>query len=488
MALTISNPLVPMMHINIDNSEATQTSSIQALKTLMVGQQLATATTAQKTMQRITNGGHAGKLFGVGSHMHNMALVWFQNNKQTELYGMAFDDGGADVAATGTITVVGTATEDEDIILYVAGKRLTVPVLTADTATDMAGAMVTAITAETSLPVTATNVAGVVTVTARHKGVVGNQVSLLHGHFENEDELPAGVTSVTVVAMGSGTGTQDIDEVFTAIGDERFHLFLHSLNDATNIGKLDVQLTARNDQAVKSDGYAITCITDTVTNVAVATNAHNSEFNVIVADIKSASDSYQIAAAVCAQIALEGSLDPARPFQTLTMHGTIAANKTGRTTADEQQVLLAAGAATFTVDRKGDNAIQRIVTTYKTDEYGDADASYLDLNTLLSLSTYRGSFDALFAKKYPRHKLADDGTRSASNPSQSVITPSVAKAEAIAHFITMEELGIVEGLTAFMESIIVTRNADDRNRLDFVLRPDVINQFRIAGVEIKFIL
>ena len=74
------------------------------------------------------------------------------------------------------------------------------------------------------------------------------------------------------------------------------------------------------------------------------------------------------------------------------------------------------------------------------------------------------------------------------SPGQQILTPKNAKAEAVAIFLTWQELGLVENADAFKESLIVERNIADRDRLDFNIQPDLINQFRVAGVKISFIL
>ncbi|MDC6679483.1 hypothetical protein OEZ78_28885, partial [Leclercia adecarboxylata] len=41
---------------------------------------------------------------------------------------------------------------------------------------------------------------------------------------------------------------------------------------------------------------------------------------------------------------------------------------------------------------------------------------------------------------------------------------------------------------AFKAALLVERNVGDVNRLDFLLRPNLINQFRIGATSIQFIL
>ena len=47
---------------------------------------------------------------------------------------------------------------------------------------------------------------------------------------------------------------------------------------------------------------------------------------------------------------------------------------------------------------------------------------------------------------------------------------------------------LVEGIDQFKNDLVVERNAQDVNRLDFLLGPDLINQLRVIGAQIQFLL
>jgi phage tail sheath gpL-like len=130
--------------------------------------------------------------------------------------------------------------------------------------------------------------------------------------------------------------------------------------------------------------------------------------------------------------------------------------------------------------------VERFITTYKTNAAGADDPSYLDVETLFTLQYIRWDWRNHVLRKFPRHKLADDGTRFGAG--QTVVTPKIMKAEAIAKFADWELAGLVEGREQFKRDLIVERNVSDRNRLDMLLPTDLVNQFRVAGVKIGFIL
>ncbi|MDR1521128.1 MAG: hypothetical protein LBU23_13450 [Planctomycetota bacterium] len=64
----------------------------------------------------------------------------------------------------------------------------------------------------------------------------------------------------------------------------------------------------------------------------------------------------------------------------------------------------------------------------------------------------------------------------------------IAKAECIVKARDWEERGLVENVEQFKDELIVERNASDPNRLDFLVPPDLMNQFIVGAVKIQFYL
>ena len=154
----------------------------------------------------------------------------------------------------------------------------------------------------------------------------------------------------------------------------------------------------------------------------------------------------------------------------------VAARGDARTSADRD--------FTVKVDAGGQMLIERPITTYRTNAFGLPDASYLDVNTLLTLSYLRWSMRARIASKYGRHKLANDGTLYGAG--QAVVTPKVIKAELISLFREWEEAGLVEGIEQFIADLIVERDPTDANRLNALIPPDLVNQLRVFAGQVQF--
>ncbi|PWV98588.1 phage tail sheath C-terminal domain-containing protein, partial [Mangrovibacter plantisponsor] len=91
---------------------------------------------------------------------------------------------------------------------------------------------------------------------------------------------------------------------------------------------------------------------------------------------------------------------------------------------------------------------------------------------------------SIITSKYPRHKLADDGTRFGAG--QAIVTPAVIKGELCTVYRTMERNGIVENYDLFKAHLIVERNTDNPNRVDVLFPPDYVNQLRTFAVLNQF--
>ena len=155
-------------------------------------------------------------------------------------------------------------------------------------------------------------------------------------------------------------------------------------------------------------------------------------------------------------------------MQTLALPGVIPPALPDRWTMEERNVLLHDGIATFMVQSGDVVAIERQVTMYQTNVWNMPDPSYLDVNTPATLGYIRYATRARILPKFPRHKLASDGTR--FGPGQAIVTPSVIRGELLALYRELEEAGIVENFDQYKADLIVERNKDDRNRVDgFVL-------------------
>ncbi|MBI0320518.1 phage tail sheath subtilisin-like domain-containing protein, partial [Streptomyces javensis] len=131
---------------------------------------------------------------------------------------------------------------------------------------------------------------------------------------------------------------------------------------------------------------------------------------------------WEVAAAWAARTAVFISADPARPTQTGVLAGIDPAAASDRFTLTERQSLLTSGIATASYSGSS-YRIERAITPYQRNAYGQADDSYLDSETLHQSAYVIRYLRSIITSKYGRHKLANDGTR--FGPGQAIVTPKV---------------------------------------------------------------
>lgn len=476
---------VPFVAVEFDNSRAQQGPAILPFRALMIGQKLAAGTATADTAQRVTSVDQIITLAGRGSLLHRMGLAWYATNRSTELWIGVLADNGAGVAATGTIVVAGPATASGTIALYLGGERITIGVASGDSASTIASAINTAINANLDLPVTSTVSTATVTVLFRHKGLAGNVYDMRHS-FNSGEQLPAGV-GLTITQLASGTTNPTLTNLLASIQDIWFNVIPHPYTDATSLSAIENDALARFGPLRMQDALAVTATSGVFGTLTSLGTGRNSGQSVIFAPpgVSPLTPPWEMAADLGALVAFYGAIDPARPMQTLQLGRALPTALTDQWSLDERDQLLHAGIATTRLDSSGTKVqIERVITTYRTAASGAADTSYLDGTTMLTLSYLRYAFRTLIAVKYPRHKLADDDVQFA--PGQAIITPKMAKGEALGWFRSMERLGLVEKFDQFKRDLVVERNTSDPNRLDFLLPPDLINQLIVTGAQIQF--
>jgi phage tail sheath gpL-like len=480
------NVRVPLFYAEVDNSQAGYFS--QALRTLIVGQMLPAGVAAANAPILVSRTDEAKTQFGIGSMLARMHDVYRANDSFGEVWCLPLADNGAGAAASGTLTVTGPATAAGTINLWIGAQRVQVAVAAADAATAIAAAINTAINADPTLPVTATVLSAAVTVTAKHKGTLGNAIKLQLNYrgYAGGESTPAGV-AVAVVAMTGGTADPTLTTALAAMGDEEYDFIIMPYTDSTS---LDALKTVMNDTTGRWAynrqiyGHVYAAKADTFANLVTLGGARNDQHASIAGyETGVPNTPWEYAAAYGARNAVFIAADPARPTQTGELVGILPAPAGTRFIMTERQTLLNKGVATSYVGG-GAVRVERAITTYQKNLWDQADPSYLDSETMHTLAYVLRRLRYNVTQKYPRHKLANDGTRFGAG--QAIVTPSVVRGEILSEYAALEEMGIVENAKAFAANLIVERDANDPNRLNVLYPPDLVNQLRIFAVLAQF--
>jgi phage tail sheath gpL-like len=476
---------VPLFYAEMDNSSAA--TPTDESKSLLIGQML-DGTAEVGVPVTVSTAAMAKKLFGRGSMLARMVEAYRTVDSFGQLVCIPVKDGQSAGAATGNAEVKGEALEAGTLSFYVGGERIQVAVKVGDSGETVATALSDAISLKKDLPVTAGAVDGVVTFTAKTKGTVGNGIQLnvnLRGLI-NGEAMPSGI-SVKITAMNGGTVDPEVADAIKAMGDEAYDFIGCPYADTA---VLDAFQTEMNDTSGRWSpyrmlfGHVYTAKRGDINDLKSFGTARNDQHATIVGVEPAMPTAVEeVLAAYLARTAVFISADPARPTQTGVLTGVMASPEGSRFAQTDRQTLLENGIATlYTIS--GSVMIERAITTYQKNSFGDADASYLDSETLHTSAYVLRQMKSIITSKYARHKLASDGTRFGAG--QAIVTPSVIRGELIALYRRLELEGIVENADLFKKYLIVERNVNNPNRLDVLFPPDYVNQLRIFAVLNQF--
>ncbi|EFB6788059.1 hypothetical protein FPG81_19955 [Escherichia coli] len=231
-----SNTLVPLFYAEMDNSAANTAQDSGA--SLLIGHANNGAEIVANSLVLMPSADYARQICGAGSQLARMVEAYRQTDPFGELYVIAVPEATG-AAATVTLTVTGAATETGTVNVYVGRTRVQAPVTNGDNVTTIASSIKDAINAVPALPFTASSSAGVVTLTARHKGLCGNEipVSLNYYGFGGGEVLPAGV-QIAVATGTAGTGAPVLTGAVAAMADEPFDYIGLPFNDTASVNTL----------------------------------------------------------------------------------------------------------------------------------------------------------------------------------------------------------------------------------------------------------
>ena len=468
--------LVPWVYVEIDDSRAG--SDEPGFHTLLLGHGLGAGSIGNGALVALGDAGDAAEKFGRGSMLHLMTARFRQRNPQGLLWGLAVAEAAGATAPTAVFTVTGNAMAAGTAVVYVAGRRYTAAVSSGDTPTIVAAALAAQINADPDAPATAAVGAGgsshILTATARQKGAEID----LDGRtsYFADDTQPAGIDIAATANAGGGDVT--LSAVLDHLQDRPFKLIVTPWTAAPSLTALEADIATRWLAAVQTDGELMGSRRGTLAEQQTWYAGRSSRFSCVMDQSDAPQCEYEWAAEIAGAVSLSAASDPALPFQTLDLSGLLAPSLDKQRIATEREQLLRAGMSTITSKSNYSVAIERMVTT-------SGESKWRNLNTVLTVSYLRENFRERLRAKFPRFKLRDDTDR-LPEPEERIVTPLLARAEAIAWARDMEDRGLIESAEAFKAGLVVRRNTNDKDRLDFAFRPDVINQLRVIGALMQF--
>ena len=472
---------IPGVESEIDSSQANTTTGVQPFRALLIGQKRSVGTQPVLTPTRVTSAKGAEALFGAGSMLALMCASFLSAGSAMEMWAVAVTEpAGAPASSTTTFAVSSPTAGTLKFLVH--GRPIQVAVSSTSTAADLATAFASAIQSDPTLHVSAAAVGAVVTATAKNAGTYGNDLDIRLNHYDGES-TPSGVT-VTLNAFAGGTTDPSLAPLWVALRDRKWNAIACPYRDVSSLSSLEVELADRRSALRNVGGFAVTAVPLSQGASAALGASRNSPDVAIVHVQGIPSPLFDVCARIVAEMATSAQLDPARPFQTLQLTNIVAPRPADLLTAIERNLLLADGITTLRVGPGGVLEIERLISTYQLDATGADSEAYLDATTWYTVDRLRYDLDARLRQRFPRHKLADDGTKFAEG--QPVCTPQIARDEVVALYAEWESLGLVEDADTFARNLIVERDPQVRTRLNMRLPPNLVNPLILLASQIQF--
>ena len=486
-----ANIKVPLYWVEVDPSMAGLPTI--NLRALLVGVMNADGEAPPDVALPISSQAQADQAFGMGSELSCMFRAFFANNWANEVWGLPLKEPTAAVTATGMVTITAAPTAAGTIHLYIGGQHVMVNVSPTDAVDEIATALEDAINAHVSLPVTAHAIAGAITLTSTFKSVNANDINVMLNYYGSRggEQTPPGL-GITLPVNGvltGGTGVPDFTTAILNLGEEPFEYVAMPYTDTASLFDWDQEygFTDQGRWGWQRElfGHVISAKRGDYASLLLFGEGNNSPVISILAFEKaSPSPCFEWAAAYAAKTQRAFIDDPARPLQSLSLNQIKAAPIDKRFDFIDINSLASTGLAIQKIGADNQPMIAREQTTYQTNLYGQPDDAYELMTTLATLAKLLRNQKQVITSKFPRHKIANDGTKFGQG--QAVVTPGIVKAELIAQYQVDMYNGLVEDLANFKAHLQVERNANDANRMDVLYPPDMINQLRIFAVLAQF--
>ena len=481
----------PLFYLVVDGSQAGLNT--QDEPALLTGQMFSTGIAAKNVPIAVGSASNAAALFGYGSMLHRMAVVFFTIAPNHIVYMMAVADPAAGVAAQGSISVTSTAATAGTISLYIAGQSVPILATGLDTADALATKIAAAINANAMLPVTAAvdgTTTSKVNLTAKWVGATGNDIVLLDSYEGTigGEQLPTGLV-LTYVQPTGGSGAPDYTAAIPALGDDEYDFVALPYTDAVTLALWEIEYgfsaSGRWGYSRALYGGIFSARRDTYNNLLGFGATRNSPVTTVMShEPLTPAPTWEIAAAYCALAADALYADPARPLQTLEFTGLLPARRQDRFNFNQREALAHAGLAIQEVNKEGTMIVLREQTTYQNNVYGQSDDAFELVTTQYTNARLIRRMKSSITSKYPRHKLANDGT--AFSTGQPIVTPSIARAELLAEYTSAISDGLAEDYASFKSNLSVARSKNVPTRLEIIYPPDLTNGLRTFAVLDQF--
>ncbi|KON47022.1 phage tail sheath subtilisin-like domain-containing protein [Mariprofundus ferrooxydans] len=461
-----SSRSTPGVYSEFNTKMAVNTLPANLYKVLVIGQRLAAGSVQANVAVDIFSDDEAAVYFGYGSIAHLTCRAAIKANRYLSLQAITLDDAAAGVAAADTVTITGPASANGAFGLDIDDQAVDIAVASGDSADAIAAALKAQIDLQPDLPVVATAALGVLTLTAKNKGTLGNGIKV------STRIKVAGVTAVTT-AMSGGLNDPDISTALTAVYNAGHDILLCAFNDQTSLTALRTHIDAVSGPLEKRRCRATFGYNGTYAGATTLAATINSGRMLSCLVPGTDSPSYGVGAAMGSVAASEE--DPARPLNDLPLTGIKPPPSASWLSGTQIEAALHNGVTPTHVGPGNKVQIVRSVTTYLLNANGVPDISMRDWQTIGTLDYVAAAIEQRIALRFPRDK-------------KSVRTKARVKDEIMNVLYKLEDLEIIENVDANKAGLLLEDDAVDPDRYNTKIPVDVVNGLHVIANRLDLIL
>ncbi|MAY63998.1 MAG: hypothetical protein CML29_17480 [Rhizobiales bacterium] len=477
------NIIAPIVSFEVNSGGQFENRS----RLLLIGHKSADAVIADDVPTICPSIAEARRLAGTGSMLDDMVRMARRNAPVQEIWIVAAPETGTSGTRTITVDTVPSAGVG---VIEIAGEPVRFVVASGDTDAAVATAIAAAVNGYfnqltgASLPFTASATDEVVTLTARHKGTICNQIDIYVPPLDGANVASGNVT----IAVGSaGTGTPDISATLAALGDDEFDWIVSPFNDATSVAAYKTLLNdtsgrwAWNRQIY---GHVYYPMSDTIGNLVTAGLAQDDRHLTILPTIASSvvpQPTWQWVAGMFAKVApwlSDGATGNVSRNQTgLVVEGLLPPrDRSGWLDHATRESFLGSGLSTWKVDTAGNVVVDKIITTSRTFN-SVPDTTFRDIQKIGQIVYSLRYFRQRLTIEHGQKAVADD------NPAniETVSTPADIKATFLHAYTQLQRRGVLENAVRAADLIEVARNGDNPNRVDIKAPLDMVNPLDVIA-------
>jgi phage tail sheath gpL-like len=429
------------------------------------------------TRYRVGNEQDAITGAGPGSPLHRAIRKFLRINKDARVWAVPVAEtaSGSPVAASATVTFATQATGTGTATVTICGEDCSLTFASGTSVTDIAAGMKAVINDKFWLPVTADNSSGVLTITAKLKGISQGTASL--GVIRIRASITPGV-GTTVSTSGDFLGTDDAGAdgstteaanfltALSALDSTRHYYIVSSSNDATSWGhlKTHIQLKSEPKRGLRSIG--IVGYTGSLASCQTLATGRNYERLNVIQQINSDHDCAELAGAWAAIRQKGEAVDTATNFDSyrLDPHILPAFSTSDWPDADDQNDAINDGITIIASDPVGAYVVMSVNTRSKNAAGTQDDFRATETHRVSVADEFTDELLALWNLSYAGQKLKDDQRLAdgSVNPNQrlirGVLTPSQLVSPIKKQMTNYELLGKLQNTEETKESVRVVKN------------------------------